>query len=154
MPDNKELEQVHPSAPGFVEKITPKAPGESFFMFKCTKKMPVPAGEEQKDPEPDYPHNLEIEGGPYRTPAKPENLCGNPHFRHAGYVTMFLPYMKPGNQKEIIAENRSVMVCTKCRNCYVWDGTNMFDITNQIDLKAWEKLEKEVIQATGPGGNC
>lgn len=151
---DKDLEIVHPQAPGFIDKITPKQPTEALFFFKCTKKLPKPATVDVPQ-DPDYPENIEVTANdPYRTAPPPEPMCGNTHYRHAGYMTVFLPFMKPGGQKEVIAENRSVMVCTKCRNCYIWDGTQMFDVTSQIDLKAWEKLEKEVIQATGPGGDC
>lgn len=80
--------------------------------------------------------------------------CGNVHFRHAGYVKSMLPFMRAGNEKRVSVENMQVHVCTKCRNCYVWINEQMYDVTNQIDLKAWEKLEQEQHKATGPGGEC
>lgn len=35
-----------------------------------------------------------------------------------------------------------------------WINEQMYDVTDQIDLKAWEKTEKEAQAATGPGGQC
>lgn len=115
---------VSPNAEGFVEKITPQEPGENLFLFKC--------------------------------PTKHEDgkVCGHVHYRHAGYVKVMLPYLKPGNVKEMIVDNHSVMVCVLCKHCYVWAGGQMYDVTKHIDLTAWEKLEKEMYRATGPGGDC
>ena len=30
----------------------------------------------------------------------------------------------------------------------------MYDITDRIDLEAWEELEREMEKCTGPGGEC
>lgn len=101
------------------------------------------------------------------TPKSPENLfffkckkvkrskeCGSIHYRHAGYLKTMLPYLKPGGEKRVCVDNVQVMVCVSCRACYVWVDDQMYDVTDQIDLKAWEKLEKEADKATGPGGEC
>lgn len=80
--------------------------------------------------------------------------CTGSHFRHAGYMKILLPFMKPGMQKSMAVETRQVMVCVKCRKCYIWDGEQMYDVTEKVDLEAWEKAEKELHKATGPGGEC
>ncbi len=95
------------------------------------------------------------------TPKKPdENMfffkcsCSGIHYRHAGYVKTLIPFIKPGGVKEVVADSRQVMVCVACKNCYVWAGEQMYDVTEQIDLNAWEKAEVELNAATGPGGEC
>jgi hypothetical protein len=154
MPDKQEeaeIELVDPTKPGFVDKVTPKKDAK-LFLFACTKilKPAQPVTEDQKD----YPENIDVPGGPYRTAEKPAETCGSIHFRHAGYTQMLLPYMKPGGVKEVILENRQVMVCVKCKSCFVWDGNQLHDVTHKIDLNAWEKTETEMHKATGPGGEC
>ena len=153
MADKSDIELVDPTAPGFVDKVTPKKDG-TIFLFSCSKII-KPEDPGTEPPSPDYPNNIEPDKtGPYRTPGKPAVKCEGVHFRHAGYVEMLLPYMKPGGVKEVIVENRQVMVCVKCRSSYVWDGNQMHDITNRIDLNAWETAEVELNKATGPGGEC
>jgi hypothetical protein len=98
------------------------------------------------------------------TPKKPEESifffkcekenCGGIHFRHAGYVEIMLPFMRPGNEKRIGFDSLQVKVCVKCKAAYVWINEQMYDVTDQIDLKAWEKTETEMQKATGPGGEC
>lgn len=115
MSDAKDL--VHPGAEGFKDRITPKAPGQDVFFFKCPK-------------------------------------CESIHFRHAGYVKNMMPYLKHGGEKKVSVENLQVMVCVKCKGCYVWLFDQMYDVTDNIDLQAWERLEIEAHRATGPGGDC
>jgi len=81
-------------------------------------------------------------------------VCGKSHFRHAGYIKTLLPYLKPGGAKSMVTENQSVMVCVACRKSYVWFDEQMYDVSDKIDLEAWEKAEKELHRATGPGGQC
>jgi len=111
------MDLVHPGNEGFVERVTPKKPDESIFLFKCKN-------------------------------------CGKTHFRHAGYVMTMLPFMRSGGEKRVNLEEMRVMVCVSCKNCFVWINEQMYDITDQIDLQAWEKTEKEAHKATGPGGEC
>ena len=80
--------------------------------------------------------------------------CGNMHFRHAGYVEALMPFIRANKEKKVYCESLSVMICTKCRRCYVWINEQMRDITDEIDVEAWEKTEREMQKATGPGGNC
>jgi hypothetical protein len=124
-PTPKDL--VHPDRDGFRERITPKEPTEEngVFMFKCSNTIGVF-----------------------------KKKCNNVHFRHAGYTEILLPFIRAGNQKRVNAESHHVKVCTKCRACYVWINEQMYDITDQIDIKAWEKVEKEIHSTTGPGGDC
>lgn len=80
--------------------------------------------------------------------------CKNPHFRHAGYMQTMVPFIRPGDERRMSVDNRQVMVCTKCKNCYVWINEQMYDVTHMIDIKAWEKTEKDLHDTTGPGGQC
>jgi hypothetical protein len=80
--------------------------------------------------------------------------CGGIHFRHAGYIQSLVPFMRAGGEKKLSLENLNVMVCVGCRHCYVWLNEQMYDVTDRIDLDAWQKLEKDAHRATGPGGQC
>jgi hypothetical protein len=80
--------------------------------------------------------------------------CGGMHFRHAGYVEMMMPYIKANKEKNVTTDSYPVKVCVKCRKSYVWADSQMYEVTDQIDLEAWEKFEKEAHKATGAGGNC
>lgn len=46
------------------------------------------------------------------------------------------------------------MICVSCKRAFVWLNEQMYDVTDQVDLAAWEKTEKEAHKATGPGGQC
>ena len=80
--------------------------------------------------------------------------CGGLHMRHAGYLNIMVPWLKPGGLKEVAMREERVMVCVACKKCHIWDGEQMYDVTDKIDLKAWEKTEREAYKATGPGGDC
>ena len=80
--------------------------------------------------------------------------CSNLHFRHAGYMEAVMPFVRPDGQKKVSKDSYVVQVCTQCRACYIWLNEQMYDVTEMIDLKAWEKAERELHQATGPGGQC
>lgn len=80
--------------------------------------------------------------------------CGNAHFRHAGYMEFLIPWVKPNKDKKIQNDSAQVKICTKCKSAYVYMNDVFYDVTDQIDLKAWEKTEKEMQKATGPGGEC
>lgn len=80
--------------------------------------------------------------------------CGGIHFRHAGYIKSLLPFMRAGGEKRVNVEQLCVQVCVKCRKSYVWLNEQMYEVTNQVDLNAWEKSERELHRATGPGGQC
>ena len=81
--------------------------------------------------------------------------CGNIHFRHAGYIESLIPFIKADREKSVCRDSLCVMICTKCKNCFVWYNEQMHDVTKLIDLEAWEKTERELHEALGPGGiNC
>lgn len=80
--------------------------------------------------------------------------CGHTHFRHAGYMQFLIPWMKSDKKRKISKESTQVMVCVKCRSAYVYLNDTFYDVTDKIDLQAWEKTEKEMQKATGPGGEC
>lgn len=80
--------------------------------------------------------------------------CGGQHFRHAGYVKVMQPYIEAGGEKRMICDNVQVMVCVACRTSLVWVNSQMYDVSDRVDLEAWEKAEKELQKATGPGGEC
>lgn len=80
--------------------------------------------------------------------------CGHPHLRHAGYMRIMLPYIQAGGEKRISAEPHQVMVCVSCKKASIWVESQMYDVTDRVDLKAWMKTEKEAQEATGPGGQC
>lgn len=154
MSDNRDkMELISPNQPGFVDRVTPKKP-DDLMMLQCQKEKP----RQPNDPapaDPDYPGNIEL--GPHRTaqrPAPPKNICGGVHFRHAGYVHNMLPFMRSNQEKKVELVNYQVMVCVKCRSSYIWAYDQLYDISEKIDLEAWEKVEKELHKATGPGGQC
>lgn len=80
--------------------------------------------------------------------------CKGIHFRHAGYVEIVMPYIRGDQEKRVTADSYDVKVCVKCKHSFVWYGDQMYDISDLIDLEAWEKTEEECHKATGPGGNC
>ena len=80
--------------------------------------------------------------------------CGNPHFRHAGYMEAIVPYMKPTKEGQISTSSLEVKVCTVCKSCYVYVDNHFYNVTDDIKLDAWEETEKEMQKATGPGGQC
>jgi hypothetical protein len=81
-------------------------------------------------------------------------ICGAIHYRHAGYVKTMSPFMRSGGEKKISINDQQVMVCVKCRKSYAWINEQMYDISDKIDVQAWEKAEREMQAATGPGGEC
>ncbi len=80
--------------------------------------------------------------------------CGHVHFRHAGYVEVLMPYMRGDKSKNVANDSVQVMICTKCKNAYAWLNDQMYNVTELIDMEAWEKTEKEAYATTGPGGQC
>ena len=82
-----------------------------------------------------------------------ECTCGHTHFRHAGYLQMVLPYVS-SEGKRVSKDTHQVMVCIKCKKCYVWVGSQFYDVNSKVDLKAWDEAERELNEATGPGGEC
>ena len=85
--------------------------------------------------------------------------CRGVHFRHAGYVEQMTPYiaLEPDmavNSVKSSTNSLQVKVCVACKFAFVDIKGKMFDISKHIDLSAWEKTEKEMTKATGPGGEC
>lgn len=80
--------------------------------------------------------------------------CKGKHFRHAGYMKAMMPFLRANGEKKVSVDDYQVWVCVKCRSAYIWLGEQMYDVTSQIDIEAWQKFEKEAHKATGPGGNC
>lgn len=82
--------------------------------------------------------------------------CQGVHFRHAGYMVPLLPYgdpRKPG-EVQISAEQKPVNLCIKCKTAILYHDTKVHDVSKFVDLKAWEKTEKQAHKETGPGGQC
>jgi hypothetical protein len=79
--------------------------------------------------------------------------CGNMHFRHAGYMLASMPYVDKQEAK-IAVDNVQVMLCIKCKHSYIHRDGKLQDVTEHIDVKGWEKTEKEAHKQTGPGGQC
>lgn len=95
------------------------------------------------------------------TPVKPPKdvyffgcKCGSIHYRHAGYVKTMVPFMRSGGEKKVSVGNEQVMVCVSCKKAYTWINEQMYDISDKLDVKAWEKTEREMQAMTGPGGEC
>lgn len=80
--------------------------------------------------------------------------CDGIHFRHAGYIELCLPYVKPNGQSANANHSYAVKVCINCKKCYIFHEDHFYDITKHIDLNAWEKLEEKAHKMTGPGGDC
>lgn len=80
--------------------------------------------------------------------------CGGQHFRHAGYARIMMPFIETGGEKRMTCDPFQVMVCVSCKRSSIWVNGQMYDVTDRIDLQAWEKTEKEAMAATGPGGQC
>lgn len=80
--------------------------------------------------------------------------CANVHFSYAGYLEGIMPFSRPDKKKQVDISSYQVRVCTKCRACYVFVNEQMYDVTAMVDLEAWAKAERELHQATGPGGQC
>jgi len=65
-----------------------------------------------------------------------------------------LPFVRADKTKSVQTDSFDVKVCTHCRRCFIWYNEQMHDVTGLIDLGAWEKAERELHNATGPGGQC
>lgn len=106
--------------------------------------------------------NPNAEGFKERITAKPlpddvfvwQCSCGHGHFRHAGYLESLVPFMRSGGEKRVILDSNAVKICVKCKKAYVWINEQMYDVSDRIDVEAWEKTEKEAHKTTGPGGQC
>lgn len=82
--------------------------------------------------------------------------CKGVHFRHAGYVSQLVPIIEAGRGPMLPDQQHAVNVCVACKRCFVRDrvAAKTYDITDRIDLQAWDKTEREMHKATGPGGQC
>jgi hypothetical protein len=80
--------------------------------------------------------------------------CGHAHFRHAGYLEVLYPLMRPGQKKRVEVGSHQVRLCVKCRHAYIWIDEQMYDVSDQIDVEAWRKSEVLAQHATGEGGQC
>ena len=80
--------------------------------------------------------------------------CGGAHFRHAGYLEVMMPFLRPGSEKRMSVEGYPVKICVACKSSYVWINEQMYDVSDQVDVEAWEKTERELQAMTGPGGQC
>lgn len=80
--------------------------------------------------------------------------CGGLHFRHAGYLEMMMPYMRADQSKHVNTDSYSVKVCVACRNAYIWVNDQVYDVTDHINMEAWEEFERVAHKCTGPGGQC
>lgn len=82
------------------------------------------------------------------------SVCGNVHFRHAGYLEALMPFRRPDKSQVVDKSSYHVMVCTVCRATYIWLNEQMYDVSDIVDLEAWAVAERELHAATGPGGQC
>ena len=80
--------------------------------------------------------------------------CSGVHFRHAGYVEVLVPFIRPGDEKRMLMQSEPVKVCVNCKHSFIWLNEQVYDVTDRIDLNAWERTEREAQRATGPGGQC
>jgi hypothetical protein len=80
--------------------------------------------------------------------------CSGVHFRHAGYVEVLVPFIRSGDEKRMLMQSEPVKVCVNCKHSFVWINEQAYDVTDRIDLTAWERTEREAQRATGPGGQC
>lgn len=80
--------------------------------------------------------------------------CGGVHFRHAGYVEVLTPFIRPGDEKRMLMLSEPVKICVNCKHSFVWVSEQVYDLTDKIDVAAWERTECEAYRATGPGGQC
>jgi len=80
--------------------------------------------------------------------------CGAVHFRHAGYIEILMPFMRADKTKNVSKDGVEVNICVKCRRSYIWVNEQMYEVSDLIDVKAWEKFEKVAHKATGPGAQC
>lgn len=81
-------------------------------------------------------------------------VCGKVHFRHAGYLEVMTPYVDAKLGKMLSVDSKPVKICVSCKAAHVIVDGKVIDITEQIDLKSWERTEVEAHKAVGPGGNC
>ncbi len=80
--------------------------------------------------------------------------CGGMHFRHAGYVDTLMPFVRGGDGPRVSKNSYCVNICVKCRKVFIHVNEKYYDVTDKIDVAAWEKAEKELNATTGPGGEC
>lgn len=81
--------------------------------------------------------------------------CGGYHSRHAGYFTTKSAYKNVDERAgSTFTTAVPVHICVKCKTPIASLGGVMYDVSKYVDLKAWEKTEKEAHAATGPGGQC
>jgi len=80
--------------------------------------------------------------------------CSGIHFRHAGYIEATIPFVSPKQGNSLACDSLPVKLCVKCKHSMVIHSDKIIDVTEHIDLNAWEKTEKEAHKATGPGGQC
>lgn len=82
--------------------------------------------------------------------------CGQAHFRHAGYIEVPTPFVEAdrGSEVKAVLSSQPVKICVNCKFSFITYNSRVYNITHLIDLKAWDKMEKEAQEATGPGGEC
>ncbi len=80
--------------------------------------------------------------------------CGRVHFRHAGYLEVMTPYVDANLGKMLSVDSKPVKICVSCKTAHVIVDGKVIDMTEQIDLGAWERTEVEAHKSTGPGGQC
>ena len=136
----------------------------SLFSKNRNKEVSTPDESSEQEREKDIVSIKEKDFKDMVTPIKLENSqdlflfkcseCGGTHFRHTGYMNTMLPFVTADGQKNVTRDAEAVHTCVKCRKSYIFYHKQMYDVSGLIDLKAWEKCEKEMSKATGPGGEC
>lgn len=80
--------------------------------------------------------------------------CGGIHFRHAGYIELVVPFVDAANGAKVSDDSAPVKLCVKCKHSHIMHRGKIIDVTESIDLSAWETTEEEIHAIVGPGGNC
>ena len=84
--------------------------------------------------------------------------CQKVHFRHAGYMHPLsnLSYKNADRTQssQLNTDQTPVQICVSCKTAIIVFNGKIHDVTEHVDLKAWERTEVEAHKATGPGGQC
>jgi len=82
-------------------------------------------------------------------------VCGGYHSRHAGYFTTKSAYKNADERAgSTFTTNIPVHICVNCKTPIASIGGVVYDVSKHVDVKAWEKTEKQAYKTTGPGGQC
>lgn len=86
--------------------------------------------------------------------------CKGVHFRHAGNVLTYRMYVRhdqkkvDGDREEIETQGNYVYVCIDCGNPWVMLSGELFDGTEFIDVKRFDKVSKALQEETHTDPHC